>query len=159
MFGNVLVAIDGSADSDRALGHAIDLAASEHANLTIFSALQLPPAYAYATPGATALTDLDEQVRTETEQIVRDAAERAPKDISVRTVITEEPAKPALLKQIVEGEHDLVVMGSRGRGAVRSALLGSVSHYILNHSDVPVLIVHAGRDQGQQAAAAHALSG
>ncbi len=57
--------------------------------------------------------------------------------------MTDQPIRTALLRQIEAGHHDLVAMGSRGRGAVRSALLGSVSHYILNHSPVPVLIVHA----------------
>jgi nucleotide-binding universal stress UspA family protein len=46
--------------------------------------------------------------------------------------------------------HDLIVMGSRGRGAVRSAVLGSVSHYVLNHARVPVLIVRAG-DENEEA--------
>ncbi len=145
MFRNILVAIDGSGDADRALGHAIDLAESEHAKLTIFSAVPAPPPLAYSTPGAAALGDLGEQARAETEQIVRDALDRVPDGVSVTSVIKTEPAKAALLKQITAGDHDLVVMGSRGRGAVRSALLGSVSHHVLHHADVPVLIVHGDR--------------
>jgi nucleotide-binding universal stress UspA family protein len=158
MFHNILVAIDGSPDAERALGHAIDLADCEHAKLTLFSAVPSPPAFAYATPGASALTDLDEKAREETEAIVRAARDRVPQGVSVTTVVKTEPAKPALLKQIAEGGHDLVVMGSRGRGAVRSALLGSVSHHVLHHSDVPVLIVRGERDEGQQAAAEHAAA-
>jgi len=157
MFRNILVAIDGSRDAEQALGHAIDLASSLHAKLTIFSAVTSPPSFAYATPGAAALGDLGEQAREETEQIVHAAVERVPPDVSVTSVIKQEPAKSALLEQIVAGEHDLVVMGSRGRGAVRSALLGSVSHHVLHHSDVPVLIVHAARDAGGQAAAEHSV--
>jgi nucleotide-binding universal stress UspA family protein len=62
----------------------------------------------------------------------------------VSTVQGSDPVRVSLLKQVTGGSHDLVVMGSRGRGAVRSALLGSVSHYLLHHSPVPVLIVHDG---------------
>jgi nucleotide-binding universal stress UspA family protein len=158
MFRNILVAIDGSPDADRALGHAIDLADCAHARLTIFSAVPVPPAFAYATPGASALSEFDERARAETEKLIRAALARVPEGISVTSVTRTEPARPALLEQIAEGEHDLVVMGSRGRGAVRAALLGSVSHHVLHHSDVPVLIVHGGLDDGRREAAEHATA-
>jgi nucleotide-binding universal stress UspA family protein len=49
-----------------------------------------------------------------------------------------------LLKRATAADHDLIVMGSRGRGALRSAFLGSVSHFVLNHTTVPVLVIHDG---------------
>jgi nucleotide-binding universal stress UspA family protein len=142
MFRNILVAIDGSPHADEALMDAIDLAAAEHARLTLFMAIVRPPAIAFFAPGAP-LTSLADNAEAEAEAILLRARAHVPADVSVTTVLTPQPVLPALLRQIEAGHHDLVVMGSRGRGAVRSALLGSVSHYVLHHSPVPVLIVHA----------------
>ena len=142
MFRNILVAIDGSPDSDQALVEGIDLAESEHTRLTLFSAVA-PPAIAYTgVSGATVLPTILRDAEANTEAILRTAVERVPRHVSVSTVLSSEPVRPALLRQIKTGNHDLLVMGSRGRGAVRSVLLGSVSHYVLHHSPVPVLIVH-----------------
>jgi nucleotide-binding universal stress UspA family protein len=52
----------------------------------------------------------------------------------------EDPAAPAILREIAEGGHDLVVMGSRGRGGIGSALLGSVARSVVGGSEVPVLV-------------------
>jgi nucleotide-binding universal stress UspA family protein len=146
MFHSILVAVDGSEHADRALAQAIDLAESEHARLTIFSAVVSPPASAYFGGGSAVAAQIARAAQTEAEALLRAAAARVPEGVSVSTVLSNDPVRPALLHQIASGSHDLVVMGSRGRGALRSALLGSVSHHVLHHSPVPVLIVHAESD-------------
>lgn len=143
MFHNILVAIDGSPDAEEALAQAIDLAESQHARLTLFSCVAAPAAVAYAGVSGEVAANLARDAEADTEKILRTAAERVPDGVSVGTVLSDGHVMPALLKQIEVGHHDLLIMGSRGRGAVRSVLLGSVSHYVLNHSPVPVLIVHA----------------
>jgi nucleotide-binding universal stress UspA family protein len=146
MFRNILVAVDGSADAQQALVQAIDLARSQNARLTLFSAVVAPPSVAYVGVSGDVTANLIHEAEAEADATLRTAVERVPADVSVTTVLSGEPVRPALVSQIAAGEHDLVVMGSRGRGALRSVLLGSVSHYVLNHSPVPVLIVHAERD-------------
>jgi nucleotide-binding universal stress UspA family protein len=104
------------------------------------------PATAYGAPGLP-VAQLLQDAHLEAEAILRRARERVPDGVSVTTVLSEQPIRAALIRQIADGHHDLVVMGSRGRGAVRAALLGSVSHYVLHHSPIPVLIVHAHRSR------------
>jgi nucleotide-binding universal stress UspA family protein len=144
MFHNILVAVDGSVDADEALAHAIDLAESEHTRLTLMTSVAEPPPSAYLIAGEET-GHLIENARAQAEAILRRARDRVPDDLPVTTVVTDQPIKAALICRIKQAHHDLIVMGSRGRGAVRAALLGSASHYVLNHSPVPVLIVHADR--------------
>jgi nucleotide-binding universal stress UspA family protein len=143
MFRNILVAVDGSTHADRALDEAIDIARGSHARLTIITGAAEPRTASMIAMASGAAAALGPALMQQAERVLRSAVERVPDDVSVTTVLTEEPIRHAILKRIEEGGHDLVVMGSRGRGAVRSALLGSVSHFVLHHSPVPVLVVHA----------------
>ena len=142
MFHDILVAIDGSPEADLALTHAIDLAESEHTRLTLLTGVQRPASIAYTGLVGLPLAELESDARSQAEAVLRRARDRVPGDLPVTTIMTAEPIRPAVIEQVRRGRHDLIVMGSRGRGAARAALLGSVSHYILNHSPVPVLIVH-----------------
>jgi nucleotide-binding universal stress UspA family protein len=143
MFHNILVAVDGSPDAEQALTQAIDLAESEHTRLTLITGVQKLPPIAYAGLTGAPLAQIDASTRSWAQAVLRRARDRVPDDLPVMTILTDRPIRTALLEQINRGRHDLVVMGSRGRGAIRAALLGSVSHYVLNHSPAPVLIVRA----------------
>jgi nucleotide-binding universal stress UspA family protein len=143
VFKSILVAVDGSADAEEALTQAIDLAESERARLTLITGVSQLPTTAYLAAGE-GTAEFRANAQAEAEATLRRARKRVPKGIHVTAVLSEEPIRGALIRQIRAGSHDLVVMGSRGRGAVRAAVLGSVSHYVLHHSSVPVLIVHAG---------------
>jgi nucleotide-binding universal stress UspA family protein len=144
MFHEILVAVDGSPDADQALAQAIDLAQCEHSRLTLITAVQDLPVPAYMVPGAP-IAQLVKEAKTGADAILGRARRRVPDDLPVTTILAEEPIRTALIRRVKDGPYDLVVMGSRGRGSVRATLLGSVSHYVLHHSPVPVLIAHADR--------------
>src|SRR5436309_457332 len=140
MFRNILVSVDGSDHAQRALDEAIDLARVGRGRITILTAVNQPPAWCASSiaTSAAALSALD--LEREAIGVMKRSAARVPADVPLTTMISRRPIRAALAKAAASGDYDLLVMGSRGR-RVASSLLGSVSHYALNHSPIPVLIV------------------
>jgi nucleotide-binding universal stress UspA family protein len=145
VFLNILVAVDGSEHGAAALRTATQLAGEEHARLTVLTAVPPAPAFAQITAaGAASLADAS-AIMGDAGKRIRQQVDALPQDLSVTSVVVAGRADEVILERLREGNHDLLVMGTRGLGRVGSALLGSVSQAVLHHADVPVLVVRAPR--------------
>jgi nucleotide-binding universal stress UspA family protein len=143
MFRNILVAVDGSGHADRALSEAIDLANANDGRLGILTAIPRPLSWSTTPMAVAAVESLGADLERESGEILAAAVDKVPESIPLTKVLSHDPVRQALMTQLESGRYDLLVLGSRGRGAVSASLLGSVSHYALNHSPIPVLVVHA----------------
>jgi nucleotide-binding universal stress UspA family protein len=154
VFRDILVAVDGSAHAERALEEAIELARLTGASLTVVTVAPelsrwfldgagLPPPVnpAAGVPLPTDPAQLREQMTRVQHGILERAQARVPEGVKASTVLLQGRVGEAIIERIRAAGHDLVAMGSRGRGELRSMVLGSVSHQVLHESPVPVLIV------------------
>ena len=139
----MLVPVDGSRQAARALAEAVDLASVARARLTVMTCMPGPARSRFSGSPAFGV-DLDDLHAAEREyQAMLDAAvDDVPADLPVVKLLTRGRPADAIVAQARTGRHDLIVMGSRGHGDMRSLLLGSVSHQVLHTSPTAVLIVH-----------------
>ena len=140
MFKKILLATDGSAHAAEALKFARELAVRDGATVIVVHAFEHVPSYL----GEPMKSDLMARYVTAGREIVDQvAAELEDACVSVEKEILGGPPADAILRVVETHQPDLIVMGSRGLGEVTGLLLGSVSHRVLAHSPVPVMIVRA----------------
>lgn len=144
----VVVGVDGSAGSREALVHALIAAARRGADLDVVSTYPVQLYYLAGqpldVPNTAALRDDQEQrARALVEEVQAEipvSGVPGVRDVGITLFVSQGPAAYALLDR-AEGAA-LLVVGSRGRGAMRSALLGSVALHCVTHAPCPIVVVH-----------------
>lgn len=141
----IVVGVDGSDDSDRALAWAADQARLAGSRLHVVHAWDRP----YVAPDSLAgtvpfLAEDQAALARSAEAVLQDSLARVIPDQSGLTVTSEvvEGYPSAVLTEVASSDHaQLLVIGTRGLGGFSSMLLGSVAHQCLHHAVCPVAVI------------------
>ena len=138
MFDHILIAVDGSSHSDKALDYARGLAERFSARLLL---VHVYP----QTSDLLGYSDFERLVsrrQAAGQKIIADARRRLGEiDAAVLEDLLEGPEAEAILSAAQAHEVDLIVMGTRGRGAIEGLLFGSVSRKVTHLASCPVLLI------------------
>jgi nucleotide-binding universal stress UspA family protein len=150
----ILIATDGSPAATDALTFGLELATGDDAEAVIVHvvpAVDVVPAFAgYGLVGAQ-----EHELTAYDTTILEDAASLAARlDVPAETKLLRGDTVEEIVACADSDDVDLVVVGSRGHGAVGSALLGSVSLGVLHNARRPVLVFRHARVPEVEATAA-----
>lgn len=146
----ILICYDGSDDAKAAIQEGGKLlAGSPSVVLTMWEPITELLVRTPGSPGLMAgisdpgqIDDRAEKAATSTAEEGVDLARQAGfSEPSARITVQQDTPADTIVTEADAAGADLILMGSRGLGRVQSVLLGSVSHAVLQHSDLPVLVV------------------
>ena len=140
----IIVGIDGSAHSARALEWAIKEGALQHAPVTVITVNSVPASPWTGNPTVLAqdpevLARLRQAAEDMTVKVTRQLNGERPASVTVRA-INGFPAQELIN---ASRDADLVVVGSRGAGGFARLLVGSVSDQVVHHAHCPVMVVRS----------------
>jgi len=144
---HIFFATDGSAPARFAQAYILALPWPPPVHVTVMTAVDFPhPRFTSLTPGArrahvAALTTLHQDAEAKAKESVTEARRALdPHVASVTTRVHEGPAGATIVEMAKACRADLVAVGSRGLGAFKGFLLGSVSNHVMRHAHCSVLL-------------------
>ena len=151
----ILFATDLSQNAEKAFGYAVSMAEAHGARISILYVMEkLTPNAEVLLAAYLGYGDIAElrqnseserkaQIKARIEQFCSEVADRVPACRFMLHDVLVEPGKPVerILHHAETGGYDAIVMGTRGHGLVKEAVLGSTSRNVVTHSPIPVFVV------------------
>jgi nucleotide-binding universal stress UspA family protein len=145
-FNRIVVGVDGSAGAARALYWAIALAKRTGAQIVatyVAQPLASEVATMYGFVAPVTVPDWEDEVRGLFEGEWSLPLRRS--GVPFRLIFEGGSPGPGLVEVAQREAAGLIVTGSRGLGGFRELIIGSVSHYVVQHADIPVVVVPPDR--------------
>jgi nucleotide-binding universal stress UspA family protein len=141
----ILVAVDFSETSDRAVATAVELASKFDGRVVLLHAYEIP-ALGFPDGVLVASSEVVSRISSSAQSAITSLADkykgRAPIETIVRTGVPYESVN-AVAEEI---NADVIVIGTHGRRGIARALLGSVAENVIRTATRPVLVVHGPRE-------------
>jgi len=158
----ILVGVDGSKNSTKALDYALEMAEKFSASILILNVFQPPPEFGFGyqakvfsqfsaseypketTTDQPNLSAFIKDLRKVHEAILSKAGERAIKlkpTLKITTELKEGNTSSQIIETAANGGFDLIVVGHMGESEIKEFLLGSTSERVAHQARCPVLIV------------------
>lgn len=148
MYETIMVAVDGSAHSDAALRHGLELARLSGGQVTAItvtepSSLAVPALDMVAVDTGSLFAEL-ERARAETASQILDHARKLAGSVPIGGVhMPSRQVAEGILEAAEAAGANVIVMGSHGRRGLQRLLLGSHAAEVLMRAKMPVLVVKA----------------
>lgn len=146
MFDTILIPLDGSELSERALEPALALARWPHARILLLHVATFPQLLLSSGRGEGEVweEDLKDHVRLEAEDYLRSVEQRFP-DYNIDICVGEGDEAGAIVDLAAQEKVGLIVMTTHGRSGISRWLLGSVTERVLQQAPCPVLVIREER--------------
>jgi nucleotide-binding universal stress UspA family protein len=139
-YRNILVAIDGSEEADRAFWKAMDVAKRYDASVTLVYVVDTRQYYGLEAYD----TSYTQRIKKHGEEMLKAYVEKAKEQgiEKVDMLVEEGSPKSAISKRVAKKVNaDVIICGATGLNAVERVLIGSVAEHIIRHAECDVIVV------------------